>query len=81
MPKYNRFDIFEAYWCYMAEWHSGGGSIEYALSNVFARRRFWPRGDLTSDTLEPNGRMILDRLVSGERKLRDRRTPWKEWSR
>jgi hypothetical protein len=70
---WDRFDIAEAYWVYMAEWHGGGGSIEYALSTTFARMRFRPRHDLSSDTLEENGQDILQNLVSGARELRDRR--------
>lgn len=70
---FDRFDICEAYYCYMVEWHGGQTSKEYALTGTFHRLRFRPRPDLSSDTLEENGRAIYDALVSGERKLRDRR--------
>lgn len=70
---FNRFDIVEAYWCYMAEYHNGQWSKEYALSSVFHRIRFKPAHGLSSDTLEENGRTIFDALVTGETMLRDRR--------
>jgi len=70
---FDRFDIAEAYWCYMAEYHSGGGSKEYALSGTFARMRFRPRPNLSSETLEENGAEILAELVAHPEKLRDRR--------
>ena len=70
---FDRFDICEAYWCYMAEYHGGQWSKEYALSGVFHRLGFSPRYNLSSDKLEDNARVIFDALVSGERELRDRR--------
>jgi len=73
MPWFDRFDIVEAYWCYMVEWHGGQGSKEYKLTCVFHRLRFHPRPDLCADTLTENGRAIYDALVANPRKLRDRR--------
>ena len=71
---FNRFDIvMEAYYCYMAEYHNGQWSKEYALSGVFDRLRFKPCPNLSSDTLGENGKGILSALVSGETTLRDRR--------
>ena len=74
MPEYNKFDVCEAYYLYMMNHHGGQGSIEYALSGTFHRLRFEPRPSLAApEDLEDNAREIYDRLVRGERTLRDRR--------
>lgn len=72
--SWDRFDICEAWWLYMADWHEGQGSSTYALSGTFARFGFRPPMLLRSrDDLTENGQAIYDRLVSGEARIRDRR--------
>lgn len=61
--SFDRFDIVEAHYCYCAEWHSGMHSPEYYR---LSRMGFYfrPRPNLSSDTLEPNGKEIYDALVA-----------------
>ncbi len=70
---FDRFDICAAYYCYAVEYHGGQWSVGYALFSVLERLRFKPGMSLSSDTLDENARAIFDALVSGERKIRDRR--------
>jgi hypothetical protein len=70
---FDRFDIVEAFYCYMVDYHGGQSSKEYRLTGVFAKLEFSPRPNLDADTLTENGRAIYDALVNGSAKLRDRR--------
>ena len=72
---FDRFDICEAYYCYMALWPGGGGSKEFALTSVFSRLQFRPRDSVTHnpEALTENGRVIYDMLVNGQTSIRDRR--------
>lgn len=61
--RFDRFDIVEAHWCYYTEWHGGQFSREYQrLSHMCSY--FKPRFNLSSDTLEENGKEIYDALVA-----------------
>ena len=73
---FDRFDICEAYYCYMALYHGGQWSKEYALTGVFDRIQFSPRDSITTnpDNLEENGHEIFDNLVeTNGANIRDRR--------
>ena len=74
-PYFDRFDICEAYYCYVTLHHNGQWSKEYLLHSVFDRLHFKCRDSVTHDPdkLSDNGRAIFDRLVTGERTIRDRR--------
>lgn len=69
-----RFDIIEAYFCYVVDYHGGAASKEYALTNVFSRLKFRPSINLNADNLTPEGRVCYDYLVAtGGSGIRDRR--------
>ena len=71
---FDRFDICEAYYAYMMFHHGGQWSKEYAMSGTFHRIGFRLSPLFKNeDSLTENGREIYDRLVSGERQIRDRR--------
>lgn len=72
---FDRFDILEAYYCYATLYHEGQWSKLYALYSVFDKLGFEPKDSVTHDpeALWENGRVIFDRLVKGEAKVRDRR--------
>ena len=72
---WDRFDICEAYYCYMMLHHGGQWSKEYALSGTFHRLGFKLSPLFRDETsLSENGRVIYDGLVSGDTELRDRRS-------
>jgi hypothetical protein len=59
---FDRFDICEAYYLALSEWHGGQGSDEYRrlckLTSYFK-----PRPMLTAKTLSDNGKIIYRELV------------------
>lgn len=65
---WNRWDIVEAYWCFYAEWHAGGLTRRCqnkgrGIAEQLHRLKFRARHDLSSKTLEDNGREIYNALV------------------
>lgn len=75
--SFDRFDIAMAYTAYMNSWHGGQGSIEYAMSGALSRIGFHPGHGWSEDPWtwdSDNARGIYWALVSGETKIRDRRT-------
>ena len=71
MPYFDRFDICEAWFLYLAEWHGGQGSPEYHAMATFHRIRFGPATGLDRRSLSENGRDILASLIR-----RSRRKDW-----
>jgi len=56
---FNRFDIVEAWYLALSDWHSGQYSWEYArLSRIL--EYFTPRPMLSIDSLSDNGRVIYE---------------------
>ncbi len=72
---WDRFDICEAYYLYMMNYHGGQWSKEDRLTGVFAAIQFRPSPMLGCEDfpLSENAQMIYDSLVSGETEIRDRR--------
>lgn len=71
-PRWDRFDIVEAWYLYAVLWHGGQSSKEYKILGRLSRMKFRPRCDLIDeDSLEENGRMIYDSLVDSPQKVRD----------
>jgi len=66
MTYFDRSDICEAHYLYLAEYHEGQWSPAYAkLSALLAW--YSPRPSLRdADDLEDNARAIYDNLVAGE---------------
>lgn len=60
--NFDRFDICEAYYLALSEWHSGQGSAEYArlcrLTSYYT-----PRPMLTPQTLTESGKIIYQQLT------------------
>ncbi len=63
---FDRFDICEAYWCFYAEW--GHDDYTWKICGQLERLQFKPSPDLSSDTLEENGKEIYNQLVEKYRK-------------
>jgi hypothetical protein len=60
---FNRFDIVEAWYCYLSEYHGGQFSREYRrLCKML--RYFQPAHNLSSDTLSDDARAIYDGIVA-----------------
>jgi hypothetical protein len=70
---FSRFDVAEAYYRFMSEYHGGQGSKEYAMSGTFRRLGFDPKGAWVEHMSE-NAMAIYDELVRTKGKhIRDRR--------
>lgn len=67
MPCFNRYDIVEAHYLFLAHYHEGAASAKYRrLSNLPRRFRFRPRPNLSVETLTENGREIYEELAYHE---------------
>jgi hypothetical protein len=60
---YDRFDIVEAYYAYLVDYHLGQYSKEY-IRLCKIRKYFKPNFNLHYDSLTKNGRLIYDNLES-----------------
>lgn len=63
-----RFDIAEAYFCFYVDWHSGGLTDRCrakgrGIATQLSRLAFRPRPNLSTETLETEGREIYEGLV------------------
>lgn len=63
---YDRFDIAEAYYLFLAHYHEGQGSNKYQRLSKMARY-FKPGPLLSVETLTENGREIYEVLVRTEK--------------
>jgi len=62
---FDRFDIVEAHYCFLVEFHEGQGSEKYRrLCHILGY--FKPRPSLSSNTLSENAREIYYALVEKE---------------
>ena len=62
---FDRFDVVEAYWLWLCDYHEGQASERYArLCRM--NRYFRPRPNLNYETLSENGRAIYDGLTDKE---------------
>lgn len=66
-PMWDRFDIVEAWYCFLSENYSGMGDKRYARLCKMDRY-FSPRPNLSSATLGENARGIYDALVRADGK-------------
>lgn len=66
MPYFDRFDICEAHYLFLSEWHSGQWSDEYRRLCRMSRY-FRPSPILSHKSLSENGRAILAALIRRER--------------
>jgi len=62
---FNRFDIAEAYYLFLGDYHEGQFSEKYERLCKMGQY-FKPRPALSYETLEENGQAIYDALVAKE---------------
>jgi hypothetical protein len=69
MPYFDRFDIVEAYYLYLAHNHTGQGSPEYRrLCRIETKLCFRPAPGLSPRSLTTNGKQIYSDLYRRARR-------------
>ena len=66
MPEFDRFDVVEAWYIFLSQWHDGHGRGRASYGRLSRLLQYFrPAPSLTNeDDLSENGRLIYDRLVS-----------------
>lgn len=62
-PKFNRFDILEAYYVYLSQMNPDPWTLEYLKFDT-VQRYLTPSPSLSYNSLTPNGRLIYNLIES-----------------